>query len=402
MSQDSDNNQNQNLPPTLEPAQPVLEESPHGDELRPQETEAPAGNSEHPAFGQEQMQSGWRSKLTSFTQRISVGARKAAGAMAAGQPGANKVVKGFDPETLLHGLQKTATSGALAPLGTALTILAGSWLLSDISGLMIGGLIPEPAPGRLARPGFQSSFDRSDDPISVITQRNLFSSQGIIPGEEATATASDPGGAPVKTTLPFNLVGTLILMDPTRSIATIEDKSASMVYPVRVDDEISGKARILEIEPRKVVFLNLSASRREFVEMPIDSTLANARISLSGASKTSGAPQVETVGNNQFNVARAAVDQALSDLPKVLTQARAVPNIENGVANGYKLFQIVPGSIYQTIGLQNGDTLMALDGNPMNDPGKAFELLNQLKTQSRMELTVKRNGKVQTFTYEIR
>jgi type II secretory pathway component PulC len=38
----------------------------------------------------------------------------------------------------------------------------------------------------------------------------------------------------------------------------------------------------------------------------------------------------------------------------------------------------------------------------MNDPGKAFELLNQLKTASRMELTVKRNGKVQNFTYEIR
>jgi type II secretory pathway component PulC len=45
---------------------------------------------------------------------------------------------------------------------------------------------------------------------------------------------------------------------------------------------------------------------------------------------------------------------------------------------------------------------MALDGSPMNDPAKAFELLNQLKTSSRMELTVKRNGKVQNFTYEIR
>jgi|GEM_PF-363096 len=405
MSQDSDNNQNQGLPPALEPVQPVLEASPHGETHSPAGTEAPVNDSasEHPAFGQEQAPSGWKSRLTSFTQRISIGARRAAGAVATGQPGSSNVVKGFDPETLLLGLQKTVTSGALAPLGTAITILLGTWLLSDISGLLIGGLIPETAPGKLARPGFQSSFDRSEDPISVITQRNLFSSQGIIPGEEASTSVSDPGGAPVKTTLPFNLVGTLILMDPTRSIATIEDKSASMVYPVRIDDEISGKARILEIEPRKVIFLNLSASRREFVELPIDSTLTNSRISLAGPTKAgTGAPQVETVGNNQFNVARAAVDQALSDLPKVLTQARAVPNIENGVANGYKLFQIVPGSIYQTIGLQNGDTLMALDGNPMNDPGKAFELLNQLKTQSRMELTVKRNGKVQTFTYEIR
>jgi len=320
-------------------------------------------------------------------------------------PGSERTLQaGVNWESLLHTATHLAKTGKLAPAGTALTILLSTWFLSDISSLYLESFLPEAPPSGLSRTATRLNIDRSGgDPVQVITARNLFSSQGIIPGEEQPSGPIDPGGAPVKSSLPLNLIGTLILKDELRSIATIEDKSASQVYPVRLDDEIPGKAKILSIESRKVVFLNLASSRREFIEIPLDVALANSKISLGAKpSGTSGAPQVEAVGNNQFNVARAAVDQALADLPKVLTQARAVPNIENGVANGYKLFNISPGSIYQTIGLQNGDTLVALDGSPMNDPGKAFELLNQLKTASRMELTVKRNGKVQTFTYEIR
>jgi general secretion pathway protein C len=316
----------------------------------------------------------------------------------------SRLQAGLKWETLLHSTIQLLKSGKLAPLGTALTILLSTWFLSDISGLYLESFLPEAPPHSLSRSAPRLNLNASGgDPVQIIVARNLFSSQGIIPGEEQPSGPIDPGGAPIKTSLPLNLIGTLILRNELRSIATIEDKAASQVYPVRMDDEIPGKAKIISIESRKVVFLNLASSRREYVELPLDAALANSKISLGSKSLGGGGtPQVESVGNNQFNVSRSAVDQALADLPKVLTQARAVPNIENGIANGYKLFQIIPGSIYQTIGLQNGDTLLAVDGTPMNDPGKAFELLNQLKTASRMELTVKRNGKVQNFTYEIR
>jgi general secretion pathway protein C len=72
------------------------------------------------------------------------------------------------------------------------------------------------------------------------------------------------------------------------------------------------------------------------------------------------------------------------------------------VANGYKLFQIVPGSIYDKLGLQNGDIIQGLNGSPINDPGKAFEMLSELKTSSHLELQVKKDGKVQNKIYDIR
>jgi general secretion pathway protein C len=96
------------------------------------------------------------------------------------------------------------------------------------------------------------------------------------------------------------------------------------------------------------------------------------------------------------------VDKALSDINNILTQARAVPNFENGVASGYKLFQIVPGSIYDKLGLQNGDVITGLNGEPINDPGKAFEMMSQLKTSNHLELQVRKEGKpASTYTYDI-
>jgi general secretion pathway protein C len=114
------------------------------------------------------------------------------------------------------------------------------------------------------------------------------------------------------------------------------------------------------------------------------------------------APGIEKIAGNQYNVDRKEVDKALQDLNKVLTEARAVPNFENGVANGYKLFQIVPGSIYDKLGLQNGDVISGLNGAAINDPGKAFEMLSDLKTSNHLELQVQKNGKVQNYIYDIR
>jgi type II secretory pathway component PulC len=63
----------------------------------------------------------------------------------------------------------------------------------------------------------------------------------------------------------------------------------------------------------------------------------------------------------------------------------------------------VPGSIYDKLGLKNGDTIMGVDGQPINDPAKAFELLGKLKEgASHMELAVKKpDGKTQNLTYDI-
>lgn len=282
--------------------------------------------------------------------------------------------------------------------GKIAVILISTWFLADIFALMASKYLPEP-PAVTTRYDSRGNRIRTLEEYQVIFSRNLFNSKGLIPGDETPTQQVDLAAAPVRTSLPFNLVGTLILKDEIKSIATIEDKSASAVYPVRVQDEIPQRARILKIEPNRVIFINTQTSRKEFIDMPLDPAVSNPKITIRPAG---GAGGIERVSPTQFNVSRVEVDKALSDLPQVLTQARCVPNFENGVAAGYKCFQIVPGSIYDKLGMQNGDTICGINSQNVDDPAKAFALLGELKSASHLELCIKRDGRQQTFVYDIR
>src|SRR5262249_24678561 len=117
---------------------------------------------------------------------------------------------------------------------------------------------------------------------------------------------------------------------------------------------------------------------------------------------TSQGPGIEALSGTQYNVSRAEVDKAIANLSQVLTQARAITNFENGVPAGYKLIQIVPGSSSAKLGLADGDILNSLDGDPINDPAKAFALLQSVRDKSHLELGVKRDGRQATYAYDIR
>jgi general secretion pathway protein C len=286
--------------------------------------------------------------------------------------------------------------------GRLSTIALSAYFLADVTALLVGRFIPEPPVARMGGYNRFSGGPRTKliEDYNVIFARNLFNSRGIIPGDETQGGPQDLGGPPIKSTLPFNLIGTLILNDELKSIATIEDKSATMVYPVRVDDEIPQKARIVKIEARKVIFVNSATGRREYIELPDEGGMPT-RVSFSNTRISAPSQGIEKVSATQFNINGAEVDKTLSDLNNVLTQARAVPNFENGQPAGYKLFQIVPGSIYDKLGLQNGDVIAGLNDQAINDPGKAFEMLSELKTSSHLELQIKRDGRVSNFAYNI-
>lgn len=315
--------------------------------------------------------------------------------------------KSFDPIALSEWFTELLKKGGIGAYARAVAVLLGTFFVADLTALWLESFIPDPPPVRAVKSSNSYHAGKSLDQYNIILSRNLFNSEGKIPGEGTgpidlpTTPLADPNAAPVKTSLPFNLIGTLILRDPNRSIGTIEDKGAATVYPVRIEDEIPGKARILYVEPMRVVFLNLANNIKEYVELPQQPGTATKISVTSTAPKATGVG-IEQLAPNHFNIARNEIENALKDLNQILTQARAIPHFENGQPAGYKLFQIVPGSIYDKLGLKNGDLLCGINGDPINDPGKAFGMLGELKTASHLELCVKRDGKVNNHAYDIR
>ena len=233
----------------------------------------------------------------------------------------------------------------------------------------------------------------------IIVARNLFSSKGLIPGEDSKGN-SDQNNVPVKTSLPLTLVGTLVLRNQLRSVATLQDNSDRVVYPMRVSDEIPGKLKIIQIEANQVIFLNSANGLREYVEIPVkeSNTLG---ISLNRPRPSLDAVAETTLSKN-FVIPRAEIDKATENLPLLLTQVLAKEYRESGNFVGFRLTQIQPGSVFAKLGLLDGDVLCGVNGEPVGDVTKAWELFGSLKSAVIVELCIKRNGKENTFNYDLK
>jgi general secretion pathway protein C len=311
---------------------------------------------------------------------------------------AKSLPKSWDWRAILEWTSTAVQRRGASFYGTLLALILSSFFLADLASLWIEGKLPDTRAPELTGSASGGPVQRREEDFATIWGRNLFSSKGLIPGDNTPGAGMDLGGAPQATSLPLNLVGTLILRNELKSIATIEDKSASMVYPVRVEDEIPSKIRVIKIEASRVTFVNISSGRREYVEIPEDASTGKVTLSRSTGKQTAG---IERTGNS-FAVPRLDLDRAFTDLNSVLTQARAVPHYENGVPAGYKLFQVIPDGFFAKLGLKDQDVICGIDGQPVNDPAKALELLGSLKTANHVDLCVKREGRQQQFSYDIR
>ena len=111
---------------------------------------------------------------------------------------------------------------------------------------------------------------------------------------------------------------------------------------------------------------------------------------------------IRAMSDNEYEVPRAEIEKTLSNLNDVAMQARIVPAFKDGQAQGFKLFSIRPDSIYNKIGIQNGDVIRRINGNDLNSPEKALEIYTRLKDASRIDIELERNGNVLRKTYNVR
>lgn len=105
-----------------------------------------------------------------------------------------------------------------------------------------------------------------------------------------------------------------------------------------------------------------------------------------------------------FKLSRAFISKSMEDLPTVLRQARAVPYVDreaDGEVSGFKLVAIKPGSVYEKVGLQNGDIVKGIDGKAIDTPQKAMELYQSLKKNKDVKIQIIRAGKKNNLNIQL-
>ena len=185
--------------------------------------------------------------------------------------------------------------------------------------------------------------------------------------------------------------------------AAVEDASTHRQTLVRVGDAL-GDARVSAIAWDHVV---LATARGETVLDLVPPAAAHAEPASDTPTEPTTGPaaagsDIRQTSPTGFVVDRRALDGAVSDLSGLMTQVRAVADVQEGRPAGFRLFQMKEDSIFRRLGLQNGDVVQHVNGQAVSDPATLLGFLQRLKSEPRVALDIRRGTERQTLVYDLR
>jgi len=100
-----------------------------------------------------------------------------------------------------------------------------------------------------------------------------------------------------------------------------------------------------------------------------------------------------------ITVAQDDLRKSLGNINSLLTQVRIRPLIKNGKPDGLVLSHVKPGSIFDKLGLKNGDVVKKIDNKEIKSPDDAFAFYNRLKSGAELSLEIGRGSETKTLNY---
>ncbi len=108
------------------------------------------------------------------------------------------------------------------------------------------------------------------------------------------------------------------------------------------------------------------------------------------------------IGEREYILDSRKIQQSLDNPEQILTDARLLPNIKNGRQEGFSISEVVPGGIYHSLGLRNGDILLRINGLEMSNPEVAIQAISALKGMNNINLDIMRNSQNMSMNYRIK
>ena len=255
----------------------------------------------------------------------------------------------------------------------------------------------------------EASGDRSLASYDVIVKRDIFN---LVPMAAAPAPV-------VAQDLHIKLLGTSTL-SRKKPYAIIEDQTGEQAL-YRLGDDIPDAGKLVAVETNRAIILH--NGQRVALEMPkndfpsVENAPNPAEINAArfgrgfnnrfrrfrrpnADSPDAATPEslnLQRTGPSSFEVDRQNLMKTVANPASLMTQIRAVPNIQNGETNGFTLSEITPGSVFEQLGLQDGDVLTGINGQAVNNPLQAVGMLSQMSQRPSVDITVLRDGQSMQF-----
>lgn len=234
---------------------------------------------------------------------------------------------------------------------------------------------------------------KSTEPESL---QNLLRYPLIRSASIATAQESAAINAP-ETSLNLKLVGLMYSTDRNQARAIIETpEDGARSFAVR--ERVADNAEIYSIEQDRVILMH--AGRQEAL-------MLDPEQNPSGNQAGAGSQPINGPGNSQPAPGSAGANPAAQSAgaskttDELMRDFSVTPVMEKGELLGFRLKALRNPEIMKEWGIDPNDVITAVNGVPLNAPGRIMVLYDKLKKQREFEITLNTDGKSRTIAVDL-
>lgn len=267
-----------------------------------------------------------------------------------------------------------------------------------------------PPVAKVQRPSIAIPLERVDttvQDINRITSTNLFNvKESDKSGNDTNKKDIDSIvclDASVATSAQIKLLDTIVLQDSVKSVASVQVRGSSELMNVREGERLEDMVEVSKINRMKLILKNLQTGDCEYAvtDSEEEPVMPDLKIYSAKAGKSlfkSNNPSIRNTGNN-FKIKRAFRDSMINNMSEVLTQAKAIQITNPDGSLSFKMTDIVPGSLYSQLDIQENDIITNINGKKIENLNELMSLLGKIKDIDQFEIGLKRNGMSENKEY---
>lgn len=260
-----------------------------------------------------------------------------------------------------------------------------------------------------------------------ILDANVFRAKRSVAVTAPTPTVARPAAAPTRPVAPAKLplrialTGTIVMARNSVAFVVGPDGRSEGVYHLRecvphLQDKpartcTAAQAKLVKIRANSITVL---MNQKRYVlkigeQAPngaagrtVSRPLAGLRKAPTGARRRlAKRPFVSTTQGNviEMRLPNSEVEKAFENFAGIVNQARVVPYMVNGSPQGFQIRKIVPGSIFDRLGLKNADIIKSVNGESLTTADQALRLFTVFRNEREINLDIERAGKPIVLSY---
>lgn len=282
----------------------------------------------------------------------------------------------------------------------------GPWLIKALNVVLLGAscylvadVVTEIGGEALEPPPLQNEVVRAEDGAEVarvspvaILDRNLFGAQLAGEAQVSNDAQLDAQEELAKTKLPLKLLGTAAASREERSRAAIQDEKSRKHLVVAVGDELEGhqRVRVKAIQRTRVVLDNRGALEELALHEDDPNARPVRRKPARSARQARRRPQRDNL-NDRLARLNGEDGQGIS---KILSSARIVPEYDkaSGEMLGMKVDAIKSDSLFERVGLVNGDIITEVNGIVVDRLEATSAIFDELATADEINVAAQRGN----------